>query len=102
MPRKKTRYYRNEDGIIGEKNEYQVRRRDTTREDRLTGMKTEEQQIIRDTRNEGGIVTGETTAYRERRRNTNGDEVYKRDDGILGENTLMLGYVLYSLSRNVL
>ena len=74
MPLKKTRYYRNEDGIIGEKNEYQVRRRDTTREDRLTGMKTEEQQIIRDTRNEGGIVTGETRAYRERRRNTNGDD----------------------------
>ena len=73
MPRKKTRYYRKEDGIIGEKNEYQVRRRDTTRENRLTGMKTEEQQIIQNTRNEGGIVTGETTAYKERRRSTNGD-----------------------------
>ena len=38
MPGKKTRYYRKEDGIIGEKNKYQVRRRDTTREDRLTGI----------------------------------------------------------------
>jgi len=37
-------------------------------------MKTEEQQIIRDTRNEGGIVTGETTAYKERRRSTNGKD----------------------------
>ena len=74
MPGKKTRYYRNEDGIIGRQNEYQVRRRDTTREDRLTGMKTEEQQIIRDTRNEGGIVTGETTAYKERRRSNNGED----------------------------
>ena len=37
-------------------------------------MKTVEQQIIRDTTNEGGIVTGETTAYRERRRSTNGDD----------------------------
>jgi hypothetical protein len=57
MPRQKTRYYRNEDGIIGEKNEYQVRRRDTTREDRLTGMKTEKQQIIPDTRNEVSLVS---------------------------------------------
>ena len=102
MPGKKTRYYRNEDGIIGRQNEYQVRRRDTTREDRLTGMKTEEQQIIRDTRNEGGIVTGETTRTRKEDEVTMEKTVYKRDDGILGENTLMLGYVLYSLSRNVL
>ena len=102
MPGKKTRYYRNEDGIIGRQNEYQVRRRDTTREDRLTGMKTEEQQIIRDTRNEGGIVTGETTRTRKEDEVTMEKTVYKRDDGILGENTLILGYELYSLSRNVL
>ena len=74
MPGKKTKYYRNEDGIIGGQNEYQVRRRDATREDTLIGVKTEEQQIIWDSRNEGGIVTVETTAYRERRRNTNGED----------------------------